>query len=156
MQDALSHYEVYFHIISSFEYRVKEKHEENLLRFEKHLNSKIPEVSDYEKIDLELLKTLENAPNDFIEQLNYPADIKTIIYLILNEVFDLASVDRNDEKKYQFFSSMFELHQEGLGDDGKLNDRRTIAFAYGSQYNFKRAVLYAGAIQLSRFKHSER
>ena len=54
-----------------------------------------------------------------------------------------------NESEHRLIETLVVLHSNGNGDDDLLNDKRSIAFAYGAQYSLTQAVLYAGAIELS-------
>lgn len=70
-----------------------------------------------------------------IDILNYNYNSAAQAYLVLNE---------NENRIVQ---TLFAMHNEG-NDDDLWKGRRNIAFAYGAQYSFKQAVLYAGAVEL--------
>src|SRR5690554_295436 len=107
----------------------------------------------YEPIDFEKLWLLENTEEHFVEQLSYSAPTKEAIYGIMNQSFDPETMTLpGNEQERRLIQTLFALHSNGDGDDDKLNDNRTIAFAYGAQYSLAQAVLYAGAVELRRYQ----
>lgn len=109
------------------------------------MNLLVPdETARYESIDEEQLAVLLSANEHFISELNYSAEFKTALYDIvyLNKQFvpQLSVQSESD-----LLNTLFEMY-----NDDKWNDKKTIAFAYGAQYNLTLAILYAGAVELSR------
>src|SRR5690606_6147318 len=103
----------------------------------------------YEKLNAEQLWVLEQAGIHFIEQLIYTKQTKQAIYAIIGNQFKSDKVQLiTNESERHLIETLLALHNNGNGDDDKLNDNRSIAFAYGAQYNLTQAVLYAGAIEL--------
>jgi len=149
-------YQMYQSILNSFVYNNQQTHQENLLRFEEHVNRQIlnyvpKETYKYEKINTEQLLVLEQADTNFIEQLAYSKETKKAIYAIIGNSFnsDMARLITNENER-NLIETFFALQNNGGDDDDdKLNGKRTIAFAYGAQYSLTQAVLYAGAIELS-------
>lgn len=151
-----SDYQTYQSVLNSFEYNHQQTHQENLLLFEQHVNRQMlnyvpQETYKYEKINAEQSLVLEQADTNFIEQLAYSKETKKVIYAIISNSFNseaIALIPNLNER--HLIETLFALHSKGNGngDDKKLNDKRGIAFAYGAQYSFTQAVLYAGAIEL--------
>src|SRR5690606_7625211 len=148
-------YQIYQSILNSFVYNNQQTYQENLLRFEQHVNLQMvdygqQETYAYETINNEQLLVLEQADVDFIEQLAYTRETKQAIYAIINSQFNIEAIGLiTNENERRLTETLFALHNNGNGDDNKWNGNRTIAFAYGAQYGFTQAVLYAGAIELS-------
>lgn len=146
-------YQTYQSIMNSFVYNKSQTHEENLLLFEEHVNQQIPdyikqETYSYEKINNDQLAVLKQADATFIEQLAYTKETKQAIQTILSNHFDgdvMRLITNEDERN--LIATLYTLYSNGNGDD-LWNDKKNIAFAYGAQYNFTQAVLYAGAIEL--------
>ncbi|SEH83326.1 hypothetical protein SAMN02927937_01678 [Paenimyroides aquimaris] len=149
-------YQIYQSILNSFVYDKQHTYQENLLRFEQHVNRQIlnyvpQETYKYEKLNNEQLLVLEQADVDFIEQLVYTRETKQAIYVILSNSFNSETIGLiTNENERHLIETLFALHSNGNGDDDLLNDKRSIAFAYGAQYSFTQAVLYAGAIELKK------
>lgn len=149
-----TNYQTYQSILKSFAYNNHQTYQENLLQFEEHVNQQmlnyVPQESyKYEKLNAEQLFMLQQADIDFIEQFTYTKETKKAIYAIINNSFnneDLLLI--TNESELIIIENLFVLHSDGNGDDNKLNDNRSVAFAYGSQYSLTQAVLYAGAIEL--------
>ena len=150
-------YQIYQSILNSFEYNNQQTHQENLLQFEQHVNRLMlqymhQETDGYKKINTEQLLVLEQADAHFIEQLAYTKETKQAIYALVSNQFNSETARLiTNQKERRLVETLVALHNNGNGDDndGKLNGKRTIAFAYGAQYSFTQAVLYAGAIELS-------
>lgn len=152
-----NHYQTYKNILNSFAYNNQQAYQENLLQFEQHVNQQIPyyvpqETYKYEKISSEKLLVLQQADTTFIEQLAYSKETKQAIYAIIANQFnsDTAHLITNESERL-LIETLFALHSNGNGNgnDGDIwNRNRSIAFAYGAQYNITQAVLYAGAIEL--------
>lgn len=146
-------YQTYQSIMNSFVYNKSQTYEENLLLFEQHVNQQIsyyvkPETYEYEKINPEQLFVLEKADVTFIEQLTYTKETKQAIHNILDNRFDSDAMQLiTNEDERNLIATLFVLHGNG-NDDDLWNRKKNIAFAYGAQYNFTQAVLYAGAIEL--------
>jgi|SRR5690606_27615452 len=149
-------YQTYQSILNSFEYNNQQTHQENLLLFEQHVNRQMlnyvpQETYKYEKINTEQLLVLQQVDANYIEKLVYTKQTKQAIYAIIGNSFnsDMAQLITN-ENEQRLIETLFSLHNNGNGnDDDFWNDKRSIAFAYGAQYSFTQAVLYAGAIELS-------
>lgn len=149
-----SDYQTYQTILNSFVYKNQQTYLENLLRFEEHVNRQMPnyvpqETYKYEKINTEQLLLLKQVNTDFVEQLAYTKQTKQAIYAIIGHQFnsDMVQLITNENENH-LIENLFALHSNGNDDDDKLNGKRSIAFAYGAQYSFTQAVLYAGAIEL--------
>ena len=149
-----NNYQTYQSILNSFVYNNQQTHQENLLLFEQHVNRQMlnyvpQETYRYEKINMEQLLVLQQADTNFIQQLSYANETKQAIYAIIGNKFNSDMVQLiTTESERNLMEIMFALHSNGNGNDNKWNDKRSIAFAYGSQYSFTQAVLYAGAIEL--------
>lgn len=147
-------YQKYQSILNGFVYDNEHTYHENLLRFEQYVNLQMvnygqQETYKYEIIDIEQLLVLEQVDTDFIEQLDYTNETKQAIYAIVSNQFNSDTMHLiTNESERLLIETLFALHNNGNGDDNKLNDKRNIAFAYGAQYSFIQAVLYAGAIEL--------
>ena len=150
------YYQMYQSILNSFVYNNQQTYQENLLRFEEHVNRQMlnyvpQETYKYEKINTEQLLVLQQVDTDYIEKLVYTKQTKQAIYAIIGNSFnsDMAQLITN-ENEQRLIETLFSLHNNGNGnDDDFWNDKRSIAFAYGAQYSFTQAVLYAGVIELS-------
>lgn len=150
----VSDFIVYTNVVNSFIYNYNETHDTNLIRYQNHVNNIVPSGSGTEVIDFTQLNTLENANNSIIEQFNYTTETKTAINAILNNTFTtdiLATITNTQE--YDLVNTLYAIQQEGDGDygDKEWKQRRTIAFAYGAQYNLTKAILYAGAVDLKKY-----
>lgn len=147
-------YQMYQSILSSFVYNQDETYTKNLSRFEQHVNQRIAygdETVPYEQLDLRQVAFLATAGTAYIEHFNYSATAKKMIYAVLYQQYNEETAKSTLEpEEYRLVQTMAVLHNDnkGIGDDDNFNDRRTIAFAYGAQYGFTQAVLYAGAIEL--------
>ena len=148
-------YQTYQSVLNSFVYNNQQTYQENLLRFEEHVNRQMlnyvpQETYTYEKINTEQLLMLKQADTNYIEKLAYTEETKLAVYTIVSNKFnsDMVHLITNENERH-LIETLFALHSNGNGDDNKLNGKRSIAFAYGAQYNLTQAVLYAGAIELS-------
>lgn len=143
-----SDYEIYRNVLEHFPYSNDQNYIENIVRFEKHVNRTLKndtQANTYESINMDRLAILvEN--DDIINELNYSAEFKEHLYKIVykNSVTEFSL---RNEKENSLINTLLKMHKDNNGDD-LLNGKRTIAFAYGAQYSFKHAVLYAGAIEL--------
>ena len=150
-----TNYQTYQSILNSFVYNNQQTYQENLWLFEEHVNQQMlnyvpQEMYKYETINTEQLLILEQADADFIEQLVYSNETKQAIYAIVSNQFNSETIGLiTNESERNLMETLFAFYSYGNGDDDKLNDKRGIAFAYGSQYSLTQAVLYAGAIELS-------
>lgn len=92
---------------------------------------------------------LQHADTNYIQKLAYTEETKLAVYTIVSNKFnsDMVHLISNENERH-LIETLFALHSNGSGDDDLLNDKRSIAFAYGAQYNLTQAVLYAGAIEL--------
>lgn len=150
----VNNYQMYQSILNSFVYNTQQTHQENLLRFEQHVNQQMlnyvpQETYKYEKINTEQLLMLQQADTNYIQKLAYTEETKLTIYAIISNRFNSEAttlITNGNERRLA--ETLFELHGNG-NDDDFWNNKRTIAFAYGAQYSLTQAVLYAGAIELS-------
>lgn len=114
-------YEVYQNIVNTFVYDMQQTHQENLTRFEQHVNFvMVDEV--YEPIDFEKLWLLENTEEHFVEQLSYSAPTKEAIYGIMNQSFDpetLVFIDNEQERR--LIQTLFAVYSNGSDDDDDNN-----------------------------------
>ena len=146
-----SDYEIYRNVLEHFPYNNDQNYIENVVRFEKHVNYTLEDNTQtniYESINMDRLANLvEN--DDIINELHYSAEFKELFYNILYEG-SVVEFSLRNEKEHNLISTLFKIHNDNNdnGNDDKLNKNRTIAFAYGAQYSFKQAVLYAGAIEI--------
>src|SRR5690606_6708085 len=131
----------------------QQTYQENLLLFEQHVNRQMlnyvpQETYTYEKINTEQLLMLKQADTNYIEQLVYTKETKLVIYAIIGNQFksDMVQLITNESERH-LIETLFTLDNNG-NDDDLWNRNKTIAFAYGAQYNLTQAVLYAGAIEL--------
>ncbi|SEH81850.1 hypothetical protein SAMN02927937_01593 [Paenimyroides aquimaris] len=143
-------YQMYQSILSSFVYNQDETYAENLLRFEQHVNQYIPhsdETTPYKPLDLKQIAFLTTADAGYIEHFNYSATAKTMMYAVLNQRYnDETAKSTLEPQEYRLVQTLAALYNDnnGNGYDDDIRGRRTIAFAYGAQYSFTQAVLYAG------------
>lgn len=150
-------YQTYQSILNSFVYNNEQTYQNNLLLFEAHVNRLMlqymhQETDGYKKINTEQLLMLQQADTNYIEKLAYTEETKQAIYALVSNQFNSETARLlTNQKERRLVETLVALHNNGNGDDndGKLNGKRTIAFAYGAQYSFTQAVLYAGAIELS-------
>ena len=155
-QRKVNYYNVYKSVIDSFTYNEQLSHYNNLLQFQDHVNSLVPNSTVTEAIDFTQLNALENADEQFIDQLSYSTETKMAITAILNGTFnaDMLTFISNTHE-YDLINTLYAIYSNGNGngddDDDHWKDRRIIAFAYGFQYNITQAVLYAGAIDLMKY-----
>ncbi len=146
---------VYQTILEHFIYNRELPYEENLKKFEQHVNYFMANHKQsnkvYEFIDIDQAKFLITADETVIRQLNYSSEAKNIIYSIIYLHLDIVPSlqDKNENRLVQL---LYALHHDGNGDDKWKKNNKTIAFAYGAQYSFIQAVLYAGAVELSKFR----
>lgn len=156
-QQEWNDYAVYQNIVNTFVYDMQQTHQENLLRFEQHVNHLMPNYGTdvYESINFEQLGLLETAGEHFVEQLSYSMLTKEAIYKILNQSFDpeVMTLPGNEPER-RLIATLFVLYNNENGDDGddEWKNKKTIAFAYGAQYSLTQAVLYAGAVELKRYQ----
>jgi len=151
----INYYQTYQSILSSFVYDNQQTNQENLLRFEQHVNHCMPydeEKASYERMDLKQVAFLATTDATYIEHLNYSETAKTILYAVLNDQYN-EEIAKNtlEPEEYRLIQALAALHNDNNGngyDDDILNDRRTIAFAYGAQHRFIKAVLYTGAVEI--------
>lgn len=152
-KSALNEVELYYTIMSAFSYDQLESYKNNLAVFEKHTNDYTERIlgitTEYEAIDYKQLASLLTNSDTIINQLNCTLQVKRMIHTILK--FDGKVVLDNtlftvEERK--FLQILIDFHNSGSGDSWNKN-RKTIAFAYGAQYTITKAILYAGAVELS-------
>ena len=149
----LSDYNVYKNVTSSFIYNKKQSHYNNQLQFEQHVNNFVPNGNTYETINFARLAVLENTDTTFASQLTYSTNMKAAIVAILNGTFNtghLILITDTDEQN--LINTLYAIHNDGNGDD-EWKNKKTIAFAYGAQFNFTQAILYAGSVDLLQHKN---
>src|SRR5690554_43216 len=157
-QSQVTDVEIYENIMKGFDYNDELLPQENLLLFEQHVNRQManyvqPETYKYETIDSNQLLVLEQADAVFIEQLAYSATAKKMMYDLLNNNGDTELLFLlENEQEHRLMEILFALQDSEEGDDDVWNGNRTIAFAYGAQYSFAQAVLYAGAVELKWYQ----
>ena|SRR5690554_11691 len=141
-----SDYQTYKNIVSSFVYDNDQSYAQNIDRFEAHVNQLIADkTASYEAIDKEQLELLTAANENFIDELDYSTTFKAALYELV--YMDMQFVPMlNSPTESNLLNTLFEMYN----DDDKQNGNRTIAFAYGAQYNLTQAILYAGAVELRR------
>lgn len=148
----VSDYDAYTNVINSFTYDNSQSHYNNQLQFEQHVNNSVPNGITYEAINFSRLDELEHADTAFVNQLNYSLNAKTVIIDLINGTFNtnsLTSITNTDE--HRLITTLYAIHHNGNGDDEWKNNR-TIAFAYGAQFNLTQAILYSGAVDLVKNK----
>src|SRR5690606_41558336 len=145
-------YQMYQSILNSFVYNQDKTYTKNLSRFKQHVNQRIAygdETVPYEQLDLRQVAFLATAGTAYIEHFNYSATAKKMIYAVLYQQYNEETAKNTLEpEEYRLVQTLAALHNDnnGIGDDDDFwNNKRTIAFAYGAQYSFTQAVLYAGA-----------
>lgn len=153
---ATNDYQTYQSILNSFVYNQDKTYAENLFRFEQHVNQYIPygdETAPYKPLDLKQVEFLTTADAAYIEHFNYSATAKTMMYAVLNQRYnDETAKSTLEPQEYRLVQTLAALYNDNNGNDYGDKDvrgKKTIAFAYGAQYSFTQAVLYAGAIELS-------
>lgn len=149
-ENNMNSYELYQTILDGYVYDRTQSCEDNILLFEKYVNSKI-KTDEYEIIERDQLAILSQTETDYVYEFNFSAEFKkSLLNLVENDINAVVKI--SDEKENDLFQMLTYLHINGNGDDKLWNDKRTIAFAYGAQFNIKKAILYAGAIELSTKK----
>jgi len=149
----LSEYDVYKNVVSSFVYNKEQSHYDNELRFEQHVNNSVPNGTTYEAINFDRLSMLKNTDISFVSQFTYSTSAKTAIVAIINGTFTTGNLTLiTDTAEHNLIMTLYALHNDGNGDDEWKNNK-TIAFAYGAQFNRTQAVLYAGVINLLQYKN---
>lgn len=150
-EDNENSYKTYHSVVASFEYDKNEDYKYNLLQFEKHVNSLV-DPDEYKEIDFKQLEFLEKVDVEYVKQLNYSLELKTALNdLILFDDFN-SSEKISDKEEIILFQNVSSLHISDDGFDRLNRDRRTIAFAYGSQFSVKEAILYAGVLEFVKYK----
>jgi lipopolysaccharide export LptBFGC system permease protein LptF len=153
-KSALNEVELYYTIINAFSYDELESYENNLAVFEKHTNDYTNRIlgssTAYEAIDTKQLSSILMDPDEVVNQLNCSKQVKMMIHTILKfdgKVLIDSSLFTEDEHKLLFVLSCLQA-DDSINDSG-WKRKRTIAFAYGAQYSITKAILYAGAVELS-------
>jgi len=74
------------------------------------------------------------------------------MYGVLSQQYnDETAKNTLEPEEYRLVQTLVALHNDNNGNDYGDKDvrgKKNIAFAYGAQYGFTQAVLYAGAIEL--------
>lgn len=149
----LSDYEVYKNAVGSFVYDKIQSNYNNQLQFEQHVNNYVPNGTTYEAINFDLLNMLEGGGASLVSQLTYSTNTKAAIVAILNGTFNTGNLTLiTNTEEHNLIVTLYALHNDGNGDDEWKNNK-TIAFAYGAQYNLTQAVLYAGTVNLIQYKN---
>ncbi|WP_448606355.1 hypothetical protein [Paenimyroides ceti] len=153
-KSALNEVELYYTIMNAFSYDELESYENNLAVFEKHTNDYTNRIlgssTAYEAIDTKQLSSILMDPDEVVNQLNCSKQVKMMIHTILKfdgKVLIDSSLFTEDEHKLLFVLSCLQA-DDSINDSG-WKRKRTIAFAYGAQYSITKAILYAGAVELS-------
>ena len=146
-------YEHYRNIVDGFTYDQNLNYRSNMQLFEQYVNRYIQQNLDdalYQPIDWEKLNQLCYADESFIKQLDYSDAFKESLQAILQGKDALIPEFTNPEEELiaKTAIKMYHDYVENGGDD-KWGGKRIIAYAYGAQYNYTQAVLYAGAIELT-------
>lgn len=145
-------YEHYRSIVDGFTYDQNLNYRSNIQLFEQYVNRYIQQDLDdalYQPIDWEKLNQLCYADESFIKQLDYSDAFKESLQAILQG--KNASIPKlTIATEEQIAATMLKMHHDYMenGGDDKWGGNRIIAYAYGTQYNYTQAVLYAGAIEL--------
>lgn len=143
-------YETYRNVLENFVHSNDQNYTENVVRFEKYVNLVLKndtQANTYESINMDQLAILVENNEIIINELHYSEEFKEQLYNIVYKN-SAAEFSLRNEEENNLIITLFKMHNDNNGNDDKLNKNRTIAFAYGAQSNFKRAVLYAGAIDL--------
>ncbi len=153
-KSALNEVELYYTIMNAFSYNQLESYENNLAVFEKHTNDYTNRIlgssTAYEAIDTKQLSSIVMDPDEVVNQLNCSKQVKMMIHTILKfdgKVLINSSLFTEEEHKLLFVLSCLQA-DDSINDSG-WKRKRTIAFAYGAQYSITKAILYAGAVELS-------
>lgn len=149
----LSDYDAYKNALNSFVYNKKLSHYNNQLQFEQHVNNSVPNGTAYEAINFTRLAVLENTDTTFVSQLTYSTHTKVAIAGILNGTFNTSELTLiTDTNEQNLIKTLYTIDNNGNGDD-EWKNKKTIAFAYGAQFNLTQAILYAGTIDLLQYKN---
>jgi len=144
-------YETYQWIIEGFEYHKSLPYHDNVMLYEKYVNTTLHEMGlneSYKMIDYEVLQKLLQTDEMIISEFDYSSDAKMLMKQLLKEgSYDVSVFQKLNATEQSILNTMFALSTDNKGDN-KLGDKRTIAFAYGAQYSFTEAILYAGAVAL--------
>lgn len=144
-------YETYKLIIDGFEHHKALPYHENVMLYEKYVNSTLYEMGlneSYKVIDFAILEKLIQTDEMIISEFDYSSDAKILMEQLLKEgSYDASIFQKLNATEQSILNTMLALSTDNKGDD-KLGDDRTIAFAYGAQFSFTEAVLYAGAVAL--------
>lgn len=144
-------YETYQLIIEGFEYHKALPYHENVMLYEKYVNSTLYEMGlnkSYKMIDFERLEKLLQTDEMIISEFDYSSNAKILMEQLLKEgSYDASIFQELNAKEQSILNTMLALSADNKGDD-KFGEKRTIAFAYGAQFSFTEAVLYAGAVAL--------
>ncbi|RRJ89171.1 hypothetical protein EG240_12430 [Paenimyroides tangerinum] len=144
-------YETYQLIIEGFEYHKALPYHENVMLYEKYVNSTLYEIGlneSYKMIDYDILQKLLQADEMIISEFDYSSNAKILMEQLLKEgSYDASVFQKLNATEQSILNTMLALSTDNKGDD-RIDDKRTIAFAYGAQFSFTEAILYAGAVAL--------
>lgn len=116
-----------------------------------HVNNSIQGEQGYQPFNFHKFTQLQVVPYNVLSQLTYSDNFKVQLTRILNNQGLNADEGSFATSEYNLLNTLSILHNDTDDRDWKKHNR-TIAFAYGAQYSFKQAVLYAGAIELSTYQ----
>lgn len=145
------HIAIYRNCINTFTYNRSKLFQENMNAFEIHVNNSIQGEQGYQPFNFHTFTQLQVVPYNVLSQLTYSDNFKVQLTRILNNQGLNADKGSFATSEYNLLNTLSILHNDTDDRDWKKHNR-TIAFAYGAQYSFKQAVLYAGAIELSTYQ----
>mgnify|MGYP003531938192 FL=1 len=138
-------------IIEGFEYNKALPYHENVMLYEKYVNSTLYEMGlneSYKMFDYDILQKLLQADEMIISEFDYSSNAKILMEQLLKEgSYDASVFQKLNATEQSILNTMLALSTDNKGDD-RIDDKRTIAFAYGAQFSFTEAILYAGAVGL--------
>lgn len=148
---------IYNDIIANYSTDTTLTYAQNLMLFEQYVNAVLPQYlpqsGQYVNIDIGYVNILNQTGDkyNFIQQLNFSQSFNQALTKLVKE--STAPIpDLQDENENRLIAVLSAMQQQGQGngdeDDKWKRNNRTIAFAYGAQYGFKQAVLYAGSVEL--------
>lgn len=144
---------IYSDIMRSFKYDSNLNSIENFKLFEFHINNYMPfyynDHYDFTLINWEEVNYLMDDEKVIIENLNYSERFKSLLYEIAQGNYE--NIDEVDKYERNILNTLISISKENDNDppanssSDPLRDRlrRTIAFAYGYQYNLSTAILYS-------------
>lgn len=144
-------YETYKLIIEGFEYNKALPYHENVMLYEKYVNTTLHEMGlneSYKVIDFELIQKLIQTDEMFISEFDYSSNAKMLMEQLLKEgSYDASVFQKLNGTEQSILNTTLALSTDNKGDD-KFGEKRTIAFAYGVQFSFTEAILYVGTVVL--------